>query len=92
MREIRMLRAMWRGLETEPRYIPEARARRAKAAGQQPRPLTYDLPRQPSTLPRVPSSNQRSGFQVAPVTMGPALDMCCRWCLHRAGSRQGAPP
>ena len=48
MREIRMLRAMWRALETEPRILLNGHAGGNAGYGQG---VAYGSPRQCSTLP-----------------------------------------
>ena len=48
MREIRMLRARWRGLETEPRTSLHGHERGNPGHSQG---MPYGPPRQPSTLP-----------------------------------------
>jgi hypothetical protein len=50
VREIRMLRAMWRGLETEPRTSPHGHEGGNSGHRQG---MPYGPPRQPSTLPTI---------------------------------------
>ena len=56
MREIRMLRAMWRVLETEPRTFLNGHAGGNAGYSQG---VSYGSPRQRSTLPRVYSAETR---------------------------------
>ena len=64
MREICMLRAMWRGLEAEPRTSLHGHEGGNPGHRQG---MSYGPPRQPSTLPPVVPVRERPGVQLALV-------------------------
>ena len=97
MREIRMLRAMWRGLETEPRTSLHGHEGGNPGHSQG---MPYGPPRQSSTLPRsglrrlrrangtnAPDQRRQSHLAARLVLAGRRFEV--RWGAHQAGLKRG---
>ena len=87
MREIRMLRARWRGLETEPRTSLNGHEGGNPGYGQG---MSYGPPRQPRTLPGSAPRGRRHRFCCG-GGVGPTPLACANPRFRNSGFRKVKP-